>query len=152
VEAKPEYGYNLFIHGALNIVSPFLGMYYHQQKKIYDNWKNYFVDPEWEQLGETNSCQRARENVEAMMVEYGDGARAEVYVAWQGGGAHVFIAENINGEIVFMDPQTGDTDVADYFDDSIMISESVMICRMDDRQLSNYGRQCVKKSSDSHED
>ena len=51
-----------------------------------------------------------------LMKSFGDGARAEVFVAWDDNSAHVFVAENQNGDIRFLDPQTGDTDVEYYFD------------------------------------
>ena len=48
---------------------------------------------------------------------FGDGARGEIYVAWADNDlAHVFVAENRNGEIRFLDPQTGELDVEYYFD------------------------------------
>ena len=50
------------------------------------------------------------------MKMFGNGARAEVYVAWESGSAHVFVAENRNGEIHFLDPQTGELDVEYYFE------------------------------------
>ena len=53
------------------------------------------------------------------MKEYGDGARAEVYVVYQDDKeyyAHVFVAENRNGVIHFLDPQTGELDVEHYFE------------------------------------
>ena len=51
------------------------------------------------------------------MKELGDGARAEVYVDWaEEELAHVFVAENRNGEIHFLDPQTGELDVEYYFE------------------------------------
>ena len=42
---------------------------------------------------------------------FGFGARGEVFVEWETGGAHVFVAENRNGAIHFLDPQTGESDV-----------------------------------------
>ena len=49
------------------------------------------------------------------MKAWGDGARGEVYVVWEAGGAHVFVAENRNGEIHFSDPQNGELDTDYYF-------------------------------------
>lgn len=51
------------------------------------------------------------------MVEWGDGARAEIYVGWDSEDSfHVFVAENRNGDIRFLDPQNGNLDVEHYFD------------------------------------
>lgn len=54
--------------------------------------------------------------VEDKMAEWGDGARAIVRVRWKLGGGHVFIAERVNGETVFLDPQRGTRDVDYYFE------------------------------------
>lgn len=54
--------------------------------------------------------------VEDKMAEWGDGARAIVRVRWKMGGGHVFIAERVNGETVFLDPQRGTKNVDYYFD------------------------------------
>ena len=48
--------------------------------------------------------------------KWGDGSRGEIYVEWEAGGAHVFVVENRNGVIHFLDPQTGELDVEYYFD------------------------------------
>ena len=54
--------------------------------------------------------------VEAQMKRWGDGARAIVYVKWKGYGlAHVFIAENRNETIVYIDPQNGNENCSNYF-------------------------------------
>lgn len=68
--------------------------------------------------GQTNyTCYEGsgKAEVEAKMAEWGDGARAEVYVAWKYGGAHVFVAERIKGKTHFIDPQVGDADCSSYF-------------------------------------
>ena len=53
------------------------------------------------------------------MKKIGDGARAEVYVCWNfENGSHVFIAENRNGTIHFLDPQTGALNVEHYFENA----------------------------------
>ena len=44
-----------------------------------------------------------------------DGARYIIYTAWKGGSAHVFVAEKEGGIIRYVDPQTGDMDVSNYF-------------------------------------
>ena len=51
------------------------------------------------------------------MLDWGDGARVEVFVEWESGNIfHVFVAENRNGNVHFLDPQTGELDVEYYFD------------------------------------
>lgn len=56
-----------------------------------------------------------RMDIELLMDNWGDGARAEVYVKWDTGYSHVFVAEQANGKTYFIDPQTGSTDCGDYF-------------------------------------
>lgn len=57
-----------------------------------------------------------KEEIIGRMKLFGAGARGEIYVAWGKGGSHVFVAENRNGAIHFLDPQTGELDVEYYFD------------------------------------
>lgn len=46
-----------------------------------------------------------------------DGARYAIYTKWKGrgNGAHVFIAEKVNGEVLYLDPQSGKQNVDYYF-------------------------------------
>ena len=70
------------------------------------------------------------EDTRARMSEWGDGARAQVVVTWKGTNiGHVFIAEQVNGETRFYDPQTGYKDVTGYFNH--VKSGSVVLCRID---------------------
>lgn len=74
-------------------------------------WSKVFDGQEWKRCSGKSGCDR-------LLKSWGDGARAEVYVIWpkkRGGGAHVFAAENVGGEIRYMDPQSGRTDVSGYF-------------------------------------
>ena len=45
-----------------------------------------------------------------------DGARYAVGIKWNTGGAHIFTAERINGETIFVDPQSDVSDCYSYFD------------------------------------
>ena len=56
------------------------------------------------------------QEIKKQMVTWGDGARAEVFVVWKNGDAHVFVAEQINGETVFIDPQNHSADASKYFE------------------------------------
>ena len=59
---------------------------------------------------------KTRADVNKELADAPNGARYSIYVSWQRGGAHVFIAEKENGEVRFVDPQTGRTDASDCFD------------------------------------
>lgn len=74
-------------------------------------WSKVFDGQEWKRCSGKSGCDK-------LLKSWGDGARAEVYVIWpkkRGGGAHVFAAENVGGEIRYMDPQSGRADVSGYF-------------------------------------
>lgn len=64
-----------------------------------------------------------------------DGARYAIYVKWKGRGssAHVFIAEKSNGNIQYMDPQTGNMDASSYFSNGARGRFGFF--RMDDKAL-----------------
>ena len=81
-------------------------------------------------------------DIERQMREWGDGARAEVMVYWQGahGGGHVFVAQQINGITHFIDPQSGEEGVGYYFDHCI--TERICICRTDNKIPSGYVMDC----------
>ena len=88
----------------------------------FDVW----VDPEVIQC-EGNGL----EQIKAQMAEWGDGARAQIVVSWEGtgSGGHTFVAEQVDGETRFFDPQTHETHAESYFD--MVESGSVRFCRMD---------------------
>lgn len=62
-----------------------------------------------------------------------DGSRYTIYVKWKGRGtgAHVFIAEKENGVARYIDPQSGNMNVADYFNRGSTFG----YFRMDDKKL-----------------
>lgn len=65
-----------------------------------NNWQSIFENARFEKVDSIDT-------LEKKMSEYGNGARAEVYVQWINSGAHVFVAEQINGKTLYFDPQTG---------------------------------------------
>jgi SPP1 gp7 family putative phage head morphogenesis protein len=61
-------------------------------------------------------------DVTQSLLGWGDGARAEIRVTFDNlGNGHVFAAENVNGKVVYIDPQSGITGdyVEEYFDRAI---------------------------------
>lgn len=57
-----------------------------------------------------------KNNIEKQMQQFGDGSRAIIAVYWKtNNGGHVFMAEQVNGKTLFVDPQNGNTDVSNYF-------------------------------------
>ena len=78
-----------------------------------NHWKEPFENMQWH----WNLPGSGEREIERLMRSWGSGARAEVYVAWQGrdSGAHVFIAENDNGVIKYICPQSGNKDSSSFF-------------------------------------
>lgn len=85
------------------------------------------------------------EQIDSSLAAWGDGARAQVVVHWDGphGGGHTFIAERINGETIFSDPQTGRMDVSNYF--NRVIPNTTQYCRIDNRDFSSYIDECYQE-------
>ena len=52
-----------------------------------------------------------RTQIESQMAKWGNGTRCEIFVAWKGnnGNGHFFVAEQIDGQTVFYDPQSNTT-------------------------------------------
>lgn len=84
------------------------------------------------------------ENIVEKMTEWGDGARAQIVVVWRGvPSGHTFIAENVGGEVRFIDPQTGDENVSRYF--NRVADNQTLFCRIDDLTPSDYILQCSQE-------
>ena len=86
-------------------------------------WMYPFDGMAWSSRGVTKA------EIETAMAKFGNGARAEVYVNWKNGGAHVFVAEQSQGKTLFLDPQSGDKDCSRYFTDAI--ANGTMFARID---------------------
>ncbi len=84
------------------------------------------------------------EDIKNQMAEWGDGSRAEVCVMWDklstGGGGHVFVAEQVDGETRFLDPQNGEVDASYYFDN--VEAGSVQLCRTDNAKINYRIEEC----------
>lgn len=85
----------------------------------------------------------AKKKIEALMKSYGDKSRAIVKVDWfmQNKG-HLFIAENQNEVIYFVDPQTGSLDVAWYF--HYINPRSVVLMRTDQADFTDLVNLCFE--------
>lgn len=66
-----------------------------------------------------------------------NGARYSIYIQWKSGSAHVFVAEKARGVIRYVDPQSGNMDVSDYFKDGK--AGKFGFFRMDDKPLTKDG-------------
>lgn len=79
------------------------------------------------------------------MAGFGDGARAIIRVRWQGGGGHVFIAEQANGVTQFIDPQSGRRDCSYYFNKGMIKPSETRLLRIDDKEFTGLIEKCVKQ-------
>lgn len=98
----------------------------------------------WENPDVTRTAGSGKESIVERMSEWGDGARAQIVVVWRGvPSGHTFIAENVGGEVRFIDPQTGDEDVSRYF--NRVADNQTLFCRIDDLTPSDYILQCSRE-------
>ena len=76
-------------------------------------------------------------------LQWGNGSRGMVGVEWSkaGAGAHAFSFEVRNGKVHFVDAQTGQRDVTDYF----AATKSVRFMRVDSLDLTNDVLSAVRK-------
>ena len=106
---------------------------------FYENhWYEPFENMQWSwRLPGTG-----KQEIEKQMKAWGNGARAEVYVKWKGrdSGAHVFVAENYNGVIKYICPQTGNNDYSSCFQD--VRDGSAGIARIDNLKPSKWITDC----------
>ena len=77
------------------------------------------------------------------MKKWGNGSRAELYVKWSGknSGAHVYVAENVGGKVVFRDPQTGDAIAVPFT--TLVEKGKTEICRIDNLKPSKLILECM---------
>ena len=109
---------------------------------ISKNWQKIFKGAKWNHLKASRGLSQKKEIIE-LMKGFGEGARAEIYVTWKGGRSpHVFMVENIGGEIHFIDPQPGRNDVAYYFEH--IMPKWTMICRLDQLEPTDLIKGCCK--------
>jgi len=89
---------------------------------------------------------KAKKSIEDMMSEWGNGSRAIVAVHWKSNGdGHVFMAEQFNGKTLFLDPQSNESDVSNYFSEiksSSMFSHNTFIMRVDNLKFTDIIKKC----------
>lgn len=129
-------GYDVTAHAKLSYNDPLSFMMNDRGwANVYENGRNDLVQCF------SNSTDGVKKKVLQQMNDWGNGARAVVRVQWKGGcGGHVFIAENHDGNILFLDPQTAGMDVAYYFD-SAKVNKTHLL-RVDDKEFSTLIGDC----------
>lgn len=84
-------------------------------------------------------------DITSQMLAWGEGAQAEVAVVWRRSGrGHVFIAEVVNGEVVFSDPQDESRAAENYFGD-VEIGRT-RFWRVDILEPSELIRECCERT------
>ncbi len=109
-------------------------------------WPQAYKDPDLIKCA-SNSGVGTMGKVEARMAAWGDGARAIVRVQWQdkyGGGGHVFIAEQVNGRTMFIDPQSGTMDCSSHF--ALVKKSQTFVMRVDDREFTDLVFECCEEA------
>lgn len=90
--------------------------------------------------------EQARQRVESLMKLYGNHGRAIIKVDWlMRNKGHLFMAENRDDMVFFIDPQTGSLDVAWYF--SYVNPHTVVIMRTDQTEFTKLAEQCFERST-----
>lgn len=101
----------------------------------FDVWKNPEV---------INTRGNGLSDIEKHMSRWGDGARAQVVVMWKGApSGHTFFAERVNGQTRFYDPQTGSSDVSNYF--KRVEPGSLRFCRVDNLEPGEKINDCFRR-------
>lgn len=84
-------------------------------------------------------------DIQNCMRQWGNGARAQITVNWRGvPSGHTFVAEQVNGETKFYDPQNGSLNAAEYFKQ--VAPGSVQLCRIDQLEPTSRILECCKKA------
>ena len=83
-----------------------------------------------------------KNDIETAMATMGDGARVQVKIVFKNGQGHTFVAEQMDGKTVFLDPQTG-KECGNYFDDKATSNGwNNLFWRIDDQEPSDYIIDC----------
>lgn len=108
-------------------------------------WANVFENGENNVVSISGtSAADVKKNIRLLMQNYGDGARVAVKVGLGKHNGHVFIAEQIDGKTVFIDPQTGDKNCAYWFMDGMITPDKTRLLRIDDKGFTNLIEECVE--------
>ena len=91
-----------------------------------------------------NTGKACRTTIESEMLSWGDGARAIVRVRWKSGGGHVFNALQIDGQTVFVDPQSGSMDCSGYFAAGMIKPGMTELVRIDNLDFTDRIELCAK--------
>lgn len=91
----------------------------------------------WKEAVLYTAGENANSNMEEFLKKNGNQSRIQIKALWNGRGneGHTFVAEMINGKIVFLDPQSG----VKYNDNILDYMNSIEYWRIDDLEISDLG-------------
>ncbi len=110
-----------------NLLSDSIGFY---------DFEKIFIDSSWQKTTGNGS-----DDITKFLLEAGNGARVEITLN-SNNFSHLFVAENDNGKVRFIDPQTGDIDVRRYFDKAL--PNTTRFARIDNCKVSNLIKECLE--------
>lgn len=106
---------------------------------LYTSWQTIFKNA---RFSHCSGMDGGKMEILRRMSQWGDGAVAEVKVQWNASSAHVFVAEQVNGVVRFVDPQTGNVNCEDYF--TRAVNGATMIARIDNLEATELIEKCIK--------
>lgn len=83
--------------------------------------------------------------IDSIMQGFGKGSRAVVFVEWDRGGGHYFTAQNVDGKVIYTNPQNVDRDAEDYFNYSR--PTKTRIFRVDNCEATDYVKKAVENNA-----
>lgn len=104
-------------------------------------WKQVMTGMEQVNMPSRNTIAK----MDAQMAQWGDGSRAIVRVTWKGSrSGHVFVAEQVNGQTHYIDPQVGThIKIESYMSEAI--KGRTQLLRMDKAQPTDLIDKCVSR-------
>ena len=83
---------------------------------------------------------REKDFIQKYVLKGGHGARYHVSAVFER-GPHIFVIENVHGELIVVDPQNPERDVSGYLDE--LIGGNASILRVDRLSFSNLIKLCI---------
>ena len=108
-----------------------------------DGWTSVFNDYAIPCIGGNELA--VANNIKSTMKEWGNGSRAIVRIVYDednGGTGHVFIAEQVDGNTIFLDPQSNQYKYDDVF--FCVDLDKTCIMRIDDKEITDLITRCCK--------
>ena len=102
----------------------------------------YFKDGELIYCGDTDGF-KVYQNIIKEIKDWENNSRAIVCISWNFNESHAFIAENVDGRIVFLDPQNASAPVDLYLYESDSYKTKIM--RIDNLEISDKIKYCCEQ-------